>query len=185
MAHIGNYTLKLVPGLRTSRSGLIPFYSIIKGQYSRGIWSPLLWIRRRVFGIHLLPSVRQYVSVSCSRECGRWCMRSKSNAECWKPLMNGQRPLNFLTKQSRCWATSNFMTGRIPAVSMLMDFIIPWLTTRTVRYPRHWSCLPARRFAMLSWSGKEHSGSSESFQVTTNSAQTWSIELFPLQEWRW
>jgi len=35
-----------------------------------------------------------------------------------------------------------------------MDLIIPWLTTRTVIYPCHWSCSPAPCFAMLLWSGK-------------------------------
>ena len=57
-------------------------------------------------------------------------------------------------KQSRFLSTSNFIIGRISAVSMLMDCIIPWLTTRTIIYPRHWSCLPAPRCTMLSWSSK-------------------------------
>jgi len=38
-------------------------------------------------------------------------------------------------------------------VNMLVDYIIPWLTTRTVIYPRLWLCLPAPSSAMLSWSG--------------------------------
>ena len=35
-----------------------------------------------------------------------------------------------------------------------MDFNIPWLTTRVVIYPRHWSCLLAPHWAMLFRSGK-------------------------------
>ena len=58
-------------------------------------------------------------------------------------------------KQSRGWSTSKFIIGRIPAVSMQVDFIIPWLTTRTVICPFYWSCLPAPACcAMLLWSGK-------------------------------
>jgi len=52
------------------------------------------------------------------------------------------------------WSTSNFIIGWKTVVTMLMDFIIPWLTKRTVIYPPHWSCLPAPHGAMLSWSGK-------------------------------
>jgi len=40
------------------------------------------------------------------------------------------------------------------AVSRLMYFTIPWLTKRMVKYTCHWSCLPAARCAMLTWSGK-------------------------------
>ena len=59
------------------------------------------------------------------------------------------------SKQCRRLSTSNFIIRWITAVSMLMDFIIPWLTTRTVIYPCHWSALPALRYAMLSWSGNK------------------------------
>jgi len=74
--------------------------------------------------------------------------------ECRKLLTNGQRPLFSWRKQSRGVSTSNFIIRQITAVSMLMDCIIPWLPTRTVIYPHHWSWLPAPYYTMLSWSGK-------------------------------
>jgi len=57
-------------------------------------------------------------------------------------------------KQFCGWSASNFIIGRITVVSMLMVFVIPWLTTGTVISPCHWSCLPAPHCAMHSWSGK-------------------------------
>jgi len=61
---------------------------------------------------------------------------------------------NFWLKQSRSLSTSNFIIWQITAVSMLKNFIIPWLTTRMVIYPCHRSCFPAPRWAMLSCCGK-------------------------------
>jgi len=60
----------------------------------------------------------------------------------------------FWWMQSWWLSTSNFIIGRITTVSMLRNFIIPSLMTRTVIYPHHWSCLPSLHGAMLSWSGK-------------------------------
>jgi len=57
-------------------------------------------------------------------------------------------------KQCQGLSTSNFIIVRMTTVSMLLDCIIPRLTTMTVIYPRHWLCLPALHCAMLSWSGK-------------------------------
>jgi len=71
--------------------------------------------------------------------------------------------------QSGGLSSSNFIIGRITAVSMLMDFIIPWLTTRMIIYPRHWSCLHALRCAMLAWRGNR----TKAF-----------IRKFPSQSWK-
>jgi len=131
------------------------FHLISNGEHSRALWSPPLWIWCRVFGIHWFPSGRQSVSFSCSRACGRWCTWHKSNAERVKSC-KWMASIYFTPwqTQSCCLSTSNFIIGWITVASMLMDSLIPWLTTRTVIYPRHWSCLPALHCAMLSWSGK-------------------------------
>jgi len=65
-------------------------------------------------------------------------------------------------------------------VSRLLNFIFPWLTARTVIYHRHWSCLPAPRCAMHSWSGKRTKGfirkiPSQSWKQTDLIARTTSI----------
>jgi len=73
-------------------------------------------------------------------------------------------------EQSWGLTTANFVIGLITAVSMLMDFIMPWLTTRTVIHPCQWSCLPAPHCAMLSWSG-------EGTKVF--------IRQRPSQSWKW
>jgi len=77
-------------------------------------------------------------------------------------------------------STSNFNLGLITSVSMLMDFIIPWLMTRTVIYPRHWSCVPAPHCAMFSRSGKRTKAfirklPSQSWKQTDLIARTTSI----------
>jgi len=53
------YTLKLVPGSSTLCYDQIPSYSLDNGQHRRGLWSPLLCIRPRAFGIHWFRSGRQ------------------------------------------------------------------------------------------------------------------------------
>jgi len=155
MAHIGYYKLKPVPASSTSPSGNILFYSISKGQHSTGLWSQLLWIRRRAFRIRWFLSGKQHVSFSFSRACGRWCTRSRYNAERVKSCYR-MASVHFTSvgKQSGGISTSNFIIERITAVSIQMDFIIPWLTTMMVIYPCHWSCLPALGFTMRTWSGK-------------------------------
>jgi len=57
-------------------------------------------------------------------------------------------------KQAWGISRSNFIIGRITAVAMLMDFIIPLLPTRTLIYRRDWLCFPELWFPVLSWSGK-------------------------------
>jgi len=185
-AHVGYYTVKPVPCSSTSRQSLIPFHSISEGQYSRRLWSPPHWIWRRAFGIHWLPSGRQSVSFSCGRACGRWCMQSESTTESVETCQRMASVLfTSLRKQSQGISISDFISGRITVVSMLMDFIIPWLMTRAVIYHRHWSWSPAPRCAMLCGSGKEERCSSECFQVEAEHGRTWSYELLQLPEWQW
>jgi len=112
-------------------------------------------MRCGAFGVHRFPSGRHQLSFSCGRACRRQCTQSKSNGvsvERSKQMASAQ--FSSLGKHSWGLLTSHFVMRQITAVSMMMDFIIPWLMTRTVIYPHDWSCLPALHCAMLSRSGK-------------------------------
>jgi len=87
-----------------------------------------------------------------------------------KLLTNGQHQFYFLVEAiPQCLYIKFYHHANI-TLSVLMDFIIAWIPQWTVIYPRHWSCLPAPPYAMLSWSRKR----TKVF-----------IRKLPSQSWKW
>jgi len=100
----------------------------------------------------------------------------------WQQMLNGQyNSVRFTSwrNPSQGISTSTIIIRWIPAVSMLIDFIIPWLPTKTAIYPRHWSWVPAPCCAMLSWSGKR-----TKVFVWKLPSQSWKLaDLIPQTTW--
>jgi hypothetical protein len=155
IAHTGYYRLNLAPGSSTSPIYQIPLCSLCKGQHHRARWFPHFWIHCKAFGIHWFPSGILHVTLSCSRECGRWCMLSNSNTERVESCSQMARiRVTSWRKQFRGLSTSKCIIAHITILSMLVEFIIPWLMPWTVIYPHHWSFFAAPCCATLSCSGK-------------------------------
>ena len=133
----------------------------------------------------LIPSWQTISIFSCSKACGMWCTWYKSNAEIVKSWYHmASIHSTSWRKQCRSFSTSSYIIGRITTVSLLMDIIIPWLTTRTVIYPRYRSCLPAQRCTMLPRSGQRTKGFIRKLPRKTWSGHTWSLGLLQLKEWQ-
>jgi hypothetical protein len=110
-----------------------------------------------------------------------------TNTSCWR-----MRSIHFTSSRKTLsgYATSNLTIGGIPAVCMLMDFIIPWLMTRMVIYPRNSSWLTGLLCVRLSCWGKwrkvlirtvlSHSGKQTDLIIqTTWSTKTLVVTIHP------